>query len=194
MTQAVNYKKTHIPGEVGIWLFLAGDMLMFSLLFYIFLHYRAAEPALFTESQAQLNQTLGMLNTILMLTSSWLVASGVQAARRSESQVLRRCFKLAIACGVAFMAVKYFEYSEKISVGINMWSNDFFMLYFCYTGIHMIHVVLGIGVLAGVMSYARTDNFTDNGVRNIETGATFWHLVDLLWIILFGLIYLVGQS
>lgn len=194
MRQAVSYKKTHIPGEVGIWLFLAGDMLMFSLLFYIFLDYRAADPILFTESQAQLNQTLGMLNTILMLTSSWLVASGVQAARRNESLVVRRCFQLAIGCGIAFMAVKYLEYGEKISVGLNMWSNDFFMLYFCYTGIHLIHVVLGIGVLAGVMSYAKTDRITENGLRNIETGATFWHLVDLLWIVLFGLIYLMGQS
>lgn len=194
MTQVANDKRTHIPGEVGIWLFLAGDMLMFSLLFYIFLHYRAADPVLFTESQAHLNQTLGMLNTILMLTSSWLVASGVRAARCGDSQVVRRCFKLAIGCGVAFLAVKYFEYSEKISAGLNMWSNDFFMLYFCYTGIHMIHVVLGIGVLAGIMSYARTDSFAGNAVRNIETGATFWHLVDLLWIVLFGLIYLVGQS
>lgn len=194
MTKVAKHARSHVPGEPGIWMFIAGDMAMFSLLFYLFLHYRAADPLLFTASQAHLNQTLGLVNTILMLTSSWLVASGVQAARRGEARVVRHCFRLAIMCGAAFLVVKYFEYGEKISAGQNMWSNDFFMLYFCYTGIHMIHVVLGMGVLAGVMSYARTDDFPGNSLRNVETGASFWHLVDLLWIVLFALFYLVGQS
>lgn len=194
MIDQVERKKIHIPGEPGIWMFVAGDMVMFSLLFFIFLHYRAADPVLFAESQALLNQGLGLLNTLLMLTSSWLVASGVQAARRNEAALVRRFFKLAIGCGFAFLAVKYFEYSEKISAGHNMWVNDFFMLYFCYTGIHMIHVVLGIGVLSGVMVYAQDQHIAPAKLRNLEVGATFWHMVDLLWIVIFALFYLVGLS
>ncbi|WP_305955228.1 MULTISPECIES: cytochrome c oxidase subunit 3 [Pseudomonas] len=141
-----------------------------------------------------MNQGLGLLNTLLMLMSSWLVASGVQAARRHETVLVRRFFKLAIGCGAAFLAVKYFEYDEKISAGQNMWANDFFMLYFCYTGIHMIHVILGMGVLAGLMVYAQGQRIAPSNLRNLEVGATFWHMVDLLWIVIFALFYLVGLS
>ena len=184
----------HIPGEPGIWMFIVGDMTLFSLLFGLFLYYRSGNPALFTESQAQLNQLLGLVNTLLMLSSSWLVASGVQAARRGESVLVARCFHGAMACGAGFLGVKVIEYSEKIAAGLNMWSNDFFMLYFTYTGIHMIHVVLGMGVLAALAGYSRAGNFTANRLRTIENGASFWHLVDLIWVVLFALLYLVGQS
>lgn len=194
MTTAVARPRPHIPGEPGIWMFIVGDMLMFSLLFIIYMYYRSGAPELFNASQAQLNQTLGLINTLLMLTSSWLVASGVQAARRGAAEVVTKCFRWTILCGAAFLCVKVVEYGEKIGAGLNMWTNDFFMLYFCYTGIHMIHVVLGMGVVAGLMRYSRAGDFSGNRLRNIETGVTFWHLVDLIWVILFGLLYLVGQS
>lgn len=194
MSASIARTRPHIPGEPGIWMLIVGDMTLFSLLFGLFLYYRSGNPALFTASQAQLNQMLGLVNTLLMLTSSWLVASGVQAARRGDAKLLQQCFRWAILCGAAFLGVKVQEYGEKISAGLNTWSNDFFMLYFCYTGIHMIHVVLGMGVLGGLMAYSRAGNFTAIRLRAIENGATFWHLVDLIWVVLFALLYLVGQS
>lgn len=186
-------KEVHLPGEAGIWLFIAGDLLLFSLLFILYLKYRAADEALFNTSQQLLNQQLGLVNTLLMLTSSWLVASAVKAARRDQIQLTFRCLGLAFACGAVFVAVKYVEYSEKISMGWTPISNDFFMYYYVYTGIHLIHVFIGLGVLALMMQLSRFGTLGENQMRTLESGVSFWHLVDLLWIILFALLYLVGQ-
>lgn len=182
----------HIPGEAGIWLLIAGDLLMFSVLFVIFLVYRADDLAVFQAGHARLNQTWGLVNTILMLSSSWLVATAIQAARRQMTRVVVICFGLALLCGLGFIVVKVFEYSEKIRADLTLTTNDFFMLYFSYTGIHLIHVVIGMGVLSTLMLYSHSGNFVPGKLRNLESGASFWHLVDLLWIVLFALLYLVG--
>jgi nitric oxide reductase NorE protein len=183
----------HIPGELGIWMLIAGDLTLFSLLFFLFLKYRAAQEVLFTEAQRHLSQALGLVNTLLMLTSSWLVASAVRAARRQQSQIASRCFAAAFGCGAGFIIVKYFEYGKELRAGFTPNSNDFFMYYYVYTGIHLIHVVIGMGALATLTLYVRTAGLTIK-VQHLESGATFWHLVDLLWIVLFALLYLVGQS
>ncbi len=193
MTDPATHKPDgHMPGEEGIWLFIAGDLLMFSLLFVIFLVYRAGDLALFQAGHAQLNQTWGLVNTMLMLSSSWLVATAIQAARRQMTQVVVACFGLALMCGAGFIVVKVFEYSEKIAADLTLTTNDFFMLYFSYTGIHLIHVLIGMGVLTTLMLYSRSGAFTAAKMQHLESGASFWHLVDLLWIVLFALLYLVG--
>lgn len=184
-------RERHLPGESGIWLFVLGDMVMFSALFTIFLYYRAENVPLFASSQAQLSQTLGMVNTFLMLTSSWFVAMAVQAARRNLGRVTPILLWLAFACGVGFGVVKFFEWNAKISAGITLTTNDFFMYYFIFTGIHFVHVLLGMLVLGVLARYTRDGVFDATKIRNLESGASFWHLVDLLWIILFALLYLV---
>lgn len=185
-------RAAHIPGEPGIWLFIGGDIVLFSLLFVVFLDYRAADPALFAAGRAVLDQGLGLLNTLLMLTSSWFVATGVEAARRRLDGVPRRCFAVALACGAGFGVVKYFEYAAKIATGITPMTDDFFMFYFVYTGIHMIHVLIGMAVLAALIGYTRSRPTAAVNVQHLETGASFWHLVDLLWIVLFALLYLAA--
>ncbi|WP_028654478.1 cytochrome c oxidase subunit 3 [Nocardioides sp. J54] len=183
-----------IPGEVGIWMFIGGDMISFSFLFFLFLHYRANDTAGFTASQAHLDQNLGLLNTLLMLTSSWLVASGVRFAARQRGDLAARCFLGAVGCAAAFAVVKAVEWGGKVADGHTMSSDEFFMFYYCCAGIHMIHVVIGSGVLLSMAATVRRSKLAGNEQRNIESGATFWHLVDLLWIVLFALLYLVGQS
>lgn len=182
----------HIPGEAGIWVIIAGDLVMFSCLFVIFLVYRAEQLAVFQAGQAQLNQGWGLVNTLLMLTSSWFVATAIQAARRQLTGITVGGFAAALLCGLAFVVVKFFEYGEKIRADVTLTTNDFFMLYFSYTGIHLLHVVIGMGVLTALMIYSRSGAFVAGKVRNLESGASFWHLVDLLWIVLFALLYLVG--
>jgi nitric oxide reductase NorE protein len=182
----------HIPGEPGVWLLISGDLILFSLLFGLFLHTRAQQPEVFEAGRAQLNQGFGLLNTLLMLSSSWLVATAMQAARRQLAAITARCFGGALLCGVGFAVVKFFEYREKLIAGYGITSNDFFMLYFIYTGIHLIHVTLGMGVLGWLIAYSRAGGFDAVKLRNLESGASFWHLVDLLWVVLFALLYLVG--
>lgn len=184
-------RRRHIPGEPGVWFFIGGDTMIFSLFFLIFLYYRGQDAPLFVASQLHLSQTLGLLNTLLMLTSSWFVASGIRAARANRGPLAALGFCLAFLCGVGFGIVKIFEYSAKFHVGITLNSNSFFMCYFMFTGIHMVHVLLGMVLLAIMARYCRSPQFTPAKVNLLEIGASFWHLVDMLWIVLFALLYLV---
>ena len=180
-----------MPGEEGIWIFIFGDMLVFSLFFSTFLYYRGQDVELFAASHAQLSQLFGALNTLLMLSSSWFVATAVQGARRNRPRAPRACFLLAFVCGAGFVLVKYFEYGAKIRAGITLNSNDFFMYYYMFTGIHLLHVLIGMGVLLYLARSSWAGRYDGNTVRNLESGGSFWHVVDLLWIVLFALFYLV---
>lgn len=181
----------HLPGEAGIWLFIFGDMMMFSLFFIIFLFYRGQDVDLFQTSQARLNQGFGVLNTVFMLSSSWCVATAVHTARKNWSRVSASCFALGFLCGLGFVVVKVLEYAEKIRSDITLTTNDFYMYYYMFTGIHLMHVLVGLGVLAFMTRYAWSGGFDAQKVSILESGASFWHVVDLLWIVLFALIYLL---
>ena len=186
-----NSTSPHLPGEFGIWMFIIGDLVMFSLLFGVFMYYRADDVTTYVESQKQLNQLYGLINTLLLLTSSWFVALGVKSARNKLLPACERCLALAMICGAAFVAIKYFEYAEKFAANVTLETNDFFMYYFLMTGIHLLHVLIGIGVLFFMWHLARRVEFGDSEIIALESGASFWHLVDILWIVLFALLYLV---
>lgn len=180
----------HLPGEAGVWVFILGDMLMFAAFFIVFLFYRGEDVALFVRSQHTLNQHLGALNTFFMLTSSWCVAVAVETARRARPAGAQRWLLAGMACALGFVVVKFFEYREKILAGHTLTSNDFFMYYFMLTGLHLMHVLLGLGVLAYLWFSLRAPS-ADSSLRTLESGASFWHMVDILWIVLFALLYLV---
>ena len=184
----------HLPGEVGIWVFIFGDLLVFSLFFAVFLFYRGGDVELFRSSQESLSQTFGLANTIIMLTSSWLVATAVHAARLGHKNAPFLLLWLGFFCGLCFLVIKVFEYGEKIASGITLGTNDFYMYYFVFTGIHAFHVIIGMGVLAflAVFSRKRRDGMSSTEIAALESGTLFWHLVDLLWIVLFALLYLVN--
>jgi len=181
----------HLPGEAGVWMFIVGDLVIFTLLFAVFLYYRADNVPLFTESQRTLNQTYGAVNTLLLLSSSWFVALAVQGARIGERLNALRLIALAFGCGVGFIGIKYLEYSEKFRAGYNIVTNDFFMYYFLTTGIHLVHVVIGMAVLAFLWHTTRGGEIDAGKLSTLESGASFWHLVDILWIALFALLYML---
>jgi nitric oxide reductase NorE protein len=178
-----------LPGEEGVWILVLGDMLVFGLFFITYLYYRAQEADLFDRSQALLNVHLGVINTLLLLTSSWFVVMAVEAVQNGRTRRAKTLLQLAFLCGAGFCAIKVIEYTEKFCQGISLVTNDFFMYYFMYTGIHLLHVAIGLGVLLFLMH--STDGATPQDARLFESGATFWHMVDLLWIMLFPLLYLV---
>ena len=126
-----------------------------------------------------------------MLTSSWFVATALQAARRNRGKLAPICFMLAILCCVCFGVVKVLEYGEKIRIGITLTTNDFYMYYYMFTGIHFLHALIGSGVLAYLARISWAGDCDAKTLRNLESGGSFWHLVDLLWIVLFALFYLV---
>ena len=186
-------RQPRIPGEPGIWVFIWGDLIIFSLFFCIYLFYREADVALFNSSQATLDQRFGITNTIVLLTSSWFVATGVHAARLNRPKAPAFLLILGFLCGLVFLVLKVFEYSAKFDAGINIKTNEFYMYYFVFTVVHAIHVIFGMAVLFYLYSYCknRSGKLAHSDIVNLESGAIFWHLVDLLWIVLFALLYLV---
>ncbi len=198
--EQVTKPNPHVPGEVGVWVFILGDMLIFGLFFIVFVYYRGLNVELYAQSQATLNQNYGAINTLFLLASSWFVAMAVDDMR---SQTVKRAptfFVLAMFCGIGFGVVKIIEYSEKISAGITITSNDFYMYYYIFTGLHFLHVLIGMGVLvflwfktrAAVQRNADTSIADrENEMILVESGASYWHMVDLLWIVLFPLLYLM---
>ncbi|MBD2860143.1 cytochrome c oxidase subunit 3 [Spongiibacter sp. KMU-158] len=185
------FKGKRIPGEAGVWVLVLGDAMVFLLLFLSFLAYRSQDIVLYNNSQIQLNMHFAALNTLLLLASSWFVVSGLQLLRREMAGLALRMFKLAWLCGFSFGVVKVIEYSEKFEQGITPLKNSFYMFYFVLTGIHFVHVLIGLGVLAWMISVVKRSTSGAQKITSLESGATYWHLVDLLWIVLFPLIYLV---
>jgi nitric oxide reductase NorE protein len=181
----------HIPGEIGIWVFVLGDMLIFGLFFIVFLYERARHVALFEQAHGHMLLAFGAVNTLVLLTGSLFVVLGVGAIRRGDARYGQRMILLTLLCGAAFVVSKYLEYSGKLAAGETSSANVFYMYYFVFTGIHLVHLLLGVGFLAIMYRVAKKPVLGVRDVAHIEVGACFWHLIDLLWIVLFALLYLV---
>jgi nitric oxide reductase NorE protein len=182
----------HLPGEEGIWVFISGDLLVFTLFFALFVYYRGQDIPLFELSHRALNRSIGLLNTTILLSSSLLVATAVTSARHGRHARAAKLLLGAIACGVAFGISKTFEYSAKFKVGIGLTTNKFFTFYFMLTGLHMIHVIFATAMLLYMWTRARGNEHGPGYVQVMEAGGVFWHMVDLLWVVLFALLYLLG--
>jgi len=181
----------HIPGEAGVWVLILGDMCAFSAFFAVFLVHRAQNVALFSASQATLERRFGLLNTALLLTSSLFVARAVMAARAGARRLSARLLILALACGGGFVGSKAFEWGAKIAAGITLNTNEFYSFYYMFTGIHLLHVLIGMGVLTYLLALSRRGDPGASYVAVMEGGGAFWHMVDLIWVVLFALFYLL---
>lgn len=165
-------------------------MAVFALFFAVFAFYRGENIEMYESSQRALNQNFGAINTLLLLASSWFVVLGMKLGRTGKARAAANLLTLAALCGIGFGISKIFEYSEKVHDGITLTTNEFFMFYYVLTGIHMMHVTIGLGILSFMILQLRRSNEQPN-MMMLESGATFWHMVDLLWIVLFPLLYLM---
>jgi len=179
----------YIPGAPSMWFFVIGDLLIFGVYFVAYMYYRGQNEVLFLQSQRHMNQGVGIANTIILLTSSLFVALGTDSARRGKSGDAYRLMGFAVALGSVFPALKLFEWIPKVSAGLTPGENLFFTFYYLMTGLHLCHVLLGLVILSCVMRNLRASDRTD--IEFVETGATYWHMVDLLWLVLFALFYLL---
>jgi nitric oxide reductase NorE protein len=179
-----------LPGDEGVWLFITADSFMFTLFFSSFIYERTKNAELFNVSQQALNPAIGALNTLFLLSSSWFVVLAVDAAKKGLERRVLNCLSMALACGAAFATAKLFEYRDKVAHGITMLTNDFYMFYFALTGLHFVHLVIGMVVLGVMLDKARR-GISGRYPYYLESGASYWHMVDYLWIMLFPLLYLV---
>lgn len=180
-----------VPGEAGVWIFILGDMTVFTVFFVVYLVERSKNRGVFELSQETLNKHFGAVNTMFLLVSSLLVVLAVRALRAAARQIAQRAIIGAFLCGIAFVVVKVFEYHERIAAHQTPSTNGFYLLYFVLTGLHLFHLVIGLAVLIVLWSMARRPALSTNQWAFFEGAACFWHMVDLLWLVLFPLIFLV---
>ena len=178
-----------VPGQPDMWAFVLFETLVFTAYFGFYLFYRARSPELFLHAQAQLDLRIGVVNTLVLLLSSWSVARCVQSARAAAyGPALRDAFLTALFAAV-FLCVKVSEWARLSSEGNGFDSNDFFTYYFFLTGIHFVHLLIGFVVLGVLVYQLRSPVRRDQ--KLVETCATYWHTVDFLWVLIFALLYVV---
>lgn len=190
----------------GMWVFVLQEVLFFSPLFVAYLIFKFQYFDSFHKAAHELDWVLGAVNTVILLVSSFTMARAVSAAQRGNRAALSENLFWTILCAFGFLIVKYLEYSHKIHEGTlpgSFFHNDellkaapqaplFFTLYFCMTGLHGLHVAIGIGVLIWLWIRSRRGEFGANYYTPVEMTGLYWHLVDLVWIYLFPLLYLVS--
>ncbi|MCS6893653.1 MAG: cytochrome c oxidase subunit 3 family protein [Deltaproteobacteria bacterium] len=189
--------------KLGMWLFLATEILLFSVLFASFALYNWMYFEDFHHAASKLDWRLGGLNTAILLFSSYTAAVAVYKAQISDNKGVVVNFSISFLCGLVFLVIKYFEYSAKYAhgyfPGTDLWSSpdfsehykNYFGLYYVMTGLHALHVVIGMAVLSWVILLATKRRFSERYYTPVELAALYWHLVDLIWIFLFPILYLI---
>ncbi|MBC7385335.1 MAG: cytochrome c oxidase subunit 3 family protein [Cryobacterium sp.] len=188
----------------GMWIFMVTEVLMIGAIFVGYLIMRARYPEAFHEAHKLLNVKLGALNTAVLILSSYTMVRGVSAAQRGNNKLTIRMLMTTIALALVFCVVKYFEYSHKIHEGTLPGGNYtyaelsmphvplFFSFYFIMTGIHAFHVLVGIGLMTWMIKRVKSGEITPEFFTPVELVGFYWHFVDLVWIYLFPLLYLLG--
>lgn len=173
-----------LPGEPIMWILIGSELLVFGGGLIAFLGARALDPALFAAGQATLDQTAGALNTLVLVLSGFFAALAVRRADAGRAAAARLQIAAAAALGVVFLLVKSREYAAHLAHDYGIETDAFFTLYYLLTGFHALHVVAGILIL-GIVAIRPSG-------PNVETGAQFWHMVDLIWVLIFPVIYLLA--
>lgn len=178
-----------LPGGPGIWFFVIGDLIIFGVYFVCYMAYRGGDHETFLRSQQHLDQGIGVVNTVILLTSSLFVALGTADVRDGRVSNARRCFGMAAAIGALFPLLKMFEWVPDVSAGLTAGTNLFFMFYYVMTGLHLVHVLVGLTLMGFVMRGLGTP--AQLPIKSVETAGLYWHMVDVLWLVLFAIFYLM---
>lgn len=183
-----------LPAEPGLWVFILGDMTIFGLFFTVFSWEGAQDRDLFATATQSLIQPIGIANTLVLLISSYAVVLALHAHRAAEPDRARRLVVVALACALTFSALKAVEYTAGFNAGHTPGTNIFFTFYYVMTGVHLLHVVVGAVLLGVWRSRITVEQSFAHHRRLAESAAVYWHMVDLLWVLIFTLVYLAGAS
>ena len=181
----------HPPGDLAIWIFILAELGVFALFFAAYAFARSHNVALFDEFQQHLNRRAALVNTLALITSSYFVVRAVAAIREDNRNHCVRWLLAALGLGALFLVVKWGEYAHHFGQGITLSSNTFYMFYLSLTFFHFMHVILGMVILAAVAVKAGRGGYSVEEHTGVETGASYWHMVDLVWLILFPLVYVM---
>lgn len=187
--------------KMGMWLFLYTEIILFGGLFVLYAVYFARYTQDFIQGGKELSRMFGLVNTVILLISSFAVAASITAIQKQQKKIALGAIWAALACGLIFLINKYFEWGHKIEHGIYPNSeklldgpagqNMFFGLYYVITGLHGLHIVIGMTLLAVSLVFVQKGRVTKERYALLENAGLYWHLVDLIWIFIFPLFYLV---
>ncbi len=193
-------------GKEGIWLFMVTEILMFGAIFVAYAIYHHAYPDMFAEGAKSLDWKMGFVNTLVLIFSSFTMAISISYIQKNEQKKAVIALGTTVLCGAIFMVIKYFEYAHKFHLGLlpgkfldvagvgaehaNL--GLYFGFYYCMTGLHGLHVLIGMGLITWCMIRTMRGDFHGQYWIPVEGVGLFWHIVDLIWIFLFPLLYLVG--
>lgn len=195
-----------VTSKEGIWLFMVTEILMFGGLFVGFFIFHHIYPEMFAEGAKQLDWRMGFTNTLVLIFSSFTMALAIHLIQKGKSKQAVMSLIVTLLCAAIFMVIKYFEYTHKFHLGYfpgryldvakvgaehaNL--GMYFGFYYCMTGLHGIHVLIGMSLIVWVMIRTMRGEFHPHYYTPVEGVGIFWHIVDLIWIFLFPLLYLVG--
>lgn len=190
-----------VASKMGMWLFLFTELLLFGGMFLLYAAYRFQYPDDFRAAAAEMNTFIGAINTIILLTSSLTIALSIAALQRQQKKLAVLLLLFTLFCGFAFLLNKYFEWGHEIANGIyprgpaldNMTGGQamYFGLYYTMTGLHGLHVIVGMIFITIVLGFVVKDKISFNNYAQLENAGLYWHLVDIIWIFLFPLFYLI---
>ncbi len=179
------------PGDLAIWIFICAELLVFAVFFASYAFTRANHVELFNQWQSTLNRNYALVNTLALITSSYFVVRAIAAIRIDHRSASLRWLLGALAMGALFLVVKSMEYADHYSHGVNLRTNLFFMFYFSLTFFHFMHVLMGMVILGVNAAVLRKGGYSAENHRGMETGGSYWHMVDMVWLILFPLVYVM---
>lgn len=204
MSEVTALKNEHRDDEtskLGMWLFIFTELMLFGGLFIVYSVYRYMHPEAFHLAAQQLDVTVGTINTFILLVSSMTIAMATTAIQKKDKRTTLLLIGFTMILALVFLVNKYFEWSAKIEHNIfpgsplldELGKGDtlFFGLYFFMTGLHALHIVVGMVFLGFVFVYVRKDNISFDNFQLLENSGLYWHLVDVIWIFLFPLFYLI---
>lgn len=188
MTSPSKYRA--LPGDVAWWMFLTAEFLTLGIFFVTYAFSRAGDVEGFQASQAELHPQLAFANTLVLITSGFFAARGVLSMQAGKPRTCSKWYAAAAILGVVFLVIKTMEYADRLGAGINLSTSTFYFFYFFLTGFHYLHVVLGVGFLCWMAVKTHRQANAPQDLANVESCAAFWHMLDLVWIVLFPLLYL----
>lgn len=189
--QSIAQVRRYPPGDLAIWIFILAELSVFAVFFAAYAFARMKNVELFDQYQVTLDRNSALINTLALITSSYFVVRGVAAIRDDNVRACSNWLWAAVGMGVLFLVVKGAEYSHHFGAGISLSTNTFYMFYLSLTFFHFMHVILGMVILAAVAIKARGGGYSADEHTGVETGASYWHMVDLVWLILFPLVYVM---
>ena len=180
-----------LPGDLAMWFFILAELTVFAILFIGFAVSEQLNAQMFNEGKAKLHQISGLINTLTLITSSFFVAIALNKMHQGLGRQAAQMLVVAKLVASVYIGVKIWEYLSLFEQGIDIETNTFFTLYFMITFFHLMHVLLGMVILVFVTLKAAKNEYNESNISGFESGASYWHMVDLLWIILFPLIYVI---